>query len=140
MRFISGALPALAALFFSLSCNAEQNDSGPDCSAINGWPTQTTAVHLIENGLMLPKGVNKYAALISSMPLNEIQRQEIQRAGIFDASVNIFPGPLYRQVYRITFTPEKGQPVSVMTTTLASDDECSVALVSVALIAKELVK
>lgn len=139
MRFISGALPALAALFFSLSCNAEQNDSGPDCSAINGWPTQTTAVHLIEKGLILSKDVKTDAALISSMPLNEMQRQEIQRAGIFDASKNIFPGPLYRQVYRITFTPEKGQPVSVMTTTLASDDECSVALVSVALIAKELV-
>ena len=127
-------------LFISGVSAARELSLGPDCSAINSWPTQTTEVHLIEKGLILPKGVNRDAALISSMPLNEIQRQEIQRAGIFDASVNIFPGPLYRQVYRITFTPEKSQPVSVMTTTLASDDECSVALVSVALIAKELVK
>lgn len=112
----------ITVVFLSLPCWGAS--SGPDCSGIQRWPTQTTKVRLAEFGFTADQldDTKTKTELVATMPVKG-------KAGT---------DTVYQQVYRIHFLTNSGEPVNVMTTTLANDEECSAGLVSIALIAKEL--
>ncbi|MCT8345390.1 hypothetical protein LG003_21730, partial [Photorhabdus kleinii] len=48
--------------------------------------------------------------------------------------------PIYRQMYHIIFTNKSRDKLSFITTTLASDDECSIGIENIYQISKEIKK
>ncbi|WP_024550435.1 hypothetical protein [Siccibacter turicensis] len=137
-RLARGVMMATGALLFSAAIKAGEINSGPDCSAITDWPAQITQVRLNESGVAFPASTKITSTLVASMKMNEKQRRDLQRARILDKQTLAMVGALYRQVYRITLLPPDSKAHIFITTTLASDEECSVALLSIAEIAQEL--
>jgi len=129
---------ATGALLFSAAIKAGEINSAPDCSANTDWPAQITQVRLNESGVAFPASTKITSTLVASMKMNEKQRRDLQRARILDKQTLAMVGALYRQVYSITLLPPDSKAHIFITTTLASDEECSVALLSIAEIAQEL--
>ena len=127
--------------------------AGPDCSDINRWPTQSTANRLSDFGI--PAANIQFdktkTTLIVSEAMSESQRSawlirenERSRQLGFASNKNSFddrsfPQVIYKQIYRVTFTDKADRHVEFIITTLASDEECSVGVESVALISKEII-
>ncbi|MFP2517063.1 hypothetical protein [Buttiauxella agrestis] len=121
-RTRSQIVAGLTLILLVPSCWA--GSSGPDCSAIEHWPTQMSEVRLADFGYQ-PNQIDETKTktnLLATMPVKGEPGE----------------GVIYKQVYRITFVTKSGEPINVITTTLANDDECSVGMVSISLISKEL--
>ncbi|PLR31682.1 hypothetical protein CYR55_20360 [Chimaeribacter californicus] len=72
-------------------------------------------------------------------------KREVERAGRIGLSndPHLFDDiylsqPIYKQIYRIQFTDNANQMFRFMTTTLASDEECSISIEAIARISDEL--
>lgn len=138
----------LCTLLFSEIVNA----AGPDCSDINSWPTQMTANALSKFGikseaiefektrteLLVSEKITQTEA--KALVKREVERAHrvglVNNAHLFD---DIYLSqPIYKQIYRIQFTDNTHQLFRFMTTTLASDEECSISIEAIAHIDDEL--
>lgn len=141
-------IAAICILLFSEVVNA----AGPDCSDINSWPTQMTANALSNFGikseavefektrtdLLLSEKITQKEA--KALVKREVERARrvglVNNAHLFD---DIYLSqPIYKQIYRIQFMDKSKQSFHFMTTTLASDEECSISIEGVAYINEEL--
>ncbi len=126
--------------------------AGPDCSDINRWPTQITANHLPDFGIKSENIIFEKTKtdLLASGEITKKEaegliKREVERSRqlglsndphLFD---DIFLSqPIYKQIYRIQFTNNNNQLFRFITTTLASDEECSVSTEAIARIDDEL--
>lgn len=126
--------------------------TGPDCSDINAWPTQLTANALKDFNIdrKTIDFVKTHTTLIISEVLSQKALQPVidknvaegMKTGLLknkhDLDTVYLNGPIYRQLYKVNFISNVGVKTSFITTTLASDDECSVGFENVMLIAKEV--
>jgi len=126
--------------------------AGPDCSDINSWPTQITANLLAKFGIKSESIIFEktktdllVSAEITKKQAEALIKREIERAGRIGLSnaPHLFDDiylsqPIYKQIYGIQFTGKNNQLFRFMTTTLASDEECSVSTEAIARIDDEL--
>ncbi|MBS9438265.1 hypothetical protein EAE91_14235 [Photorhabdus noenieputensis] len=141
-------LLSVVVLSFSISAIA----AGPDCSDINGWATQLTANSLNDFGidrhsidfdktqtsLILSERLNKSeVAIILQREIAKAEREKvlIDKHEFDDVYLS---QPIYRQMYHVTFTNKSRDKLSFITTTLASDDECSIGIENIYQISKEI--
>jgi len=135
-----------------MACCGMAQAAGPDCSDINSWPTQLTANSLKDFGidrntvdfdkthtiLIVSEALSKKAL----QPVIDKDVAEGIKTGLLknkhDLDSVYLAGPIYRQIYKINFTRHTGENTIFITTTLASNEECSIGFENVALIAKEV--
>ena len=92
----------------------------PNCSGVNNWATAMAFVHLKNAGLTNNDRVdftNTKTKLLAS-----------ERTG----------KNLYRQVHHVVFTEKSGAKIEVITSNLASTEECSMSGVEVFVVSKHL--
>jgi hypothetical protein len=102
-----------AALLLPAVCVAK----APPCAS---WPTNMALVVLKDAGITDPTRLDESktkAVRIASEKLNNKDR--------------------YRQVYEITFTENSGRQIQVVTSSIASSQECSMSSVDVYVVAKK---
>ncbi|PQQ23299.1 hypothetical protein [Photorhabdus hindustanensis] len=141
-------LLSVAILSFSISAIA----AGPDCSDINGWATQLTANSLNDFGidrnnidfdktrtsLILSEKLNKSeVAIILQREIAKAEREKVLNDKHEFDDIYLSQ-PIYRQMYHVTFTSKSRDKLSFITTTLASDDECSIGIENIYQISKEI--
>jgi hypothetical protein len=91
----------------------------PDCTGVNRWPTRSALVSLKNAGL-INDGV-------------DFARTKTVRL----ASERLSQG-MYRQIHLVTFVEKSGNKIEVITSNVASNDECSETGVEVFVISKRL--
>src|ERR1700694_1016099 len=85
----------------------------PDCTGVERWPTSMALVHLKNAGITSPDRIDLPRTLVTRLASEEI------RKGVF------------RQVHRIIFREKGGRTIEVITSSDASNAECSESAVSV---------
>lgn len=139
-------------LFCTLLFSGVVSAAGPDCSDINSWPTQITANFLAKFGIKSESIIFEktktdllVSAEITKKQAEALIKREIERAGRIGLSnaPHLFDDiylsqPIYKQIYRIQFTGKNNQLFRFMTTTLASDEECSISVEAIARVDDEL--
>ncbi|MDV5140928.1 hypothetical protein [Chimaeribacter arupi] len=139
-------------LFCTLLFSGVVSATGPDCSDINSWPTQITANLLAKFGIKSESIIfekTKTDLLVSGKITKKeaegLIKREVERAGRIGLSnaPHLFDDiylsqPIYKQIYRIQFTGKNNQLFRFMTTTLASDEECSISVEAIARVDDEL--
>jgi hypothetical protein len=89
----------------------------PDCSGTEGWPTSMAYVHLKDAGMTIP-GID--------FSKTKTVRLASERIG----------DDRYRQIHEITFVRKDGSELKVITSNIASHEECSMSGVEVFVVSK----
>ena len=103
-------------------CSSEVFAEGPDCSGVNRWPTKM-ALAILKN-----------AGIIHN------EQIDFNKTNIIRLSSEKIGEDLYRQIHFITFYEKSGNTIKVITSNLASKEECSISDVDVFIISNHLTK
>jgi hypothetical protein len=100
--------------------HAAESADHPDCSGIERWPTRMAHTQL------------KNAGLLDGEQIDFAKTKTVRLA-----SEKTGPNA-YRQIHRVTFSRRDGSEIEVITSNIASREECSMSDVEVYVVAKRL--
>lgn len=116
---VKGGLRGLV-LFYAAARSTLLLAADPDCTAPDRWQTSSTLVKL------------QAAGVVQSVDLDLPRTRTTRLASELEA------GGRYRQIHETTFVTKSGRKVRVITSSLASTEECSESGVEVFVISKHL--
>jgi hypothetical protein len=104
---------------FLVNCQAA-TAAGPDCASADSWPARSALVHLKNARLTEPNRLDASKTEIVRLASEEVGKDR------------------YRQIHSITLTEKTGKKIEVVTSNIASSEECSISGVQVYVVSKRL--